>query len=313
MTEQKNSPIIFSGIGADPEHLYVKNGQVIPASELAYGEYVGCDGHTRTGELRPPPSRSVHRLLLNIGHGLVTKADSLKQTQIRMHASPYYSQEPLGGHIHLSFFYQDPGMIYTMSRQCVRDPIVGDVSVYPRPRRVPTSTALNPWTAPLPGPISVALAYLLHPLELLCQPPTLRGYRNRTYGNVYDIRWDNQAARPAPKSASHADWEWTKYEYRHPSTWLYHPLIAYAYLASAKLMIYAWPYLDIQSLYHPEPQPEKFSTRLMEVLKLTQKLPPDLADLPAVAEYLPVVVKKYHAAEEIDIRAWQLLCQKGLR
>jgi hypothetical protein len=103
----KRSPRIISKIsfGADPEFELVdrRTRCIVPASEVIVGgtsvnDKIGIDGSGSQVELRPDPSRSINKFILNVKNVLKEFANSY----------PYYSlsvlgdRYPLGGHIHLS-------------------------------------------------------------------------------------------------------------------------------------------------------------------------------------------------------------------
>jgi hypothetical protein len=103
----KRPPRLISRIsfGADPEFELVDRWTkcIVPASEVISGgtsvnDKIGVDGSGAQVELRPDPSRSINKFILNVKSVLKEFANNY----------PYYSlstlgdRYPLGGHIHLS-------------------------------------------------------------------------------------------------------------------------------------------------------------------------------------------------------------------
>src|SRR6266498_3732897 len=113
----------FYGIGSDPEFLFLhmegSKKEVMPANymitankTIATRAFIGTDGHATTAEMRPNPSHNVGRHLYDIAYGLHETAKWLEKhkryTKVFMTAQPFVFDEPLGGHIHCSFFLDEP-------------------------------------------------------------------------------------------------------------------------------------------------------------------------------------------------------------
>lgn len=108
---------IFWKLGADPEALlYSKeHDAVISATSLCGGRgsvstRIGTDGHATTLELRPSPSKSVLVVMADLGEAMLeinkffeAVTHHTPNLGLSMVAQAYFKNEPLGGHIHLSY------------------------------------------------------------------------------------------------------------------------------------------------------------------------------------------------------------------
>src|SRR3990167_5365467 len=154
----------FAGIGSDPEFLFATfnefRAQVIPANTIitvgkpaALNSFIGTDNHAATAEMRPGPAHNIGRHLYDIAYGL-HETDKWLASNKRFHnvkivAQPFVCNEPLGGHIHCSFFVDNP------LRDMANLELFGD------------------W-----------MGYLLFPYECAIQPWWDRTRRNGLYGGV---------------------------------------------------------------------------------------------------------------------------------
>jgi hypothetical protein len=91
--------------GADPEFELVdrKTRYIVPASEVIRGgtersDKIGVDGAGSQVEIRPDPSSSINRFLLNVKNVLKDFANRYSYYTLSVQGDRY----PLGGHIHLS-------------------------------------------------------------------------------------------------------------------------------------------------------------------------------------------------------------------
>jgi hypothetical protein len=103
----KRPPRIISKIsfGADPEFELVDRGSryIVPASEVIIGgtsvnDKIGVDGSGSQVELRPDPSGSINKFILNVRSILKEFVSSYSYYSLSVQGNRY----PLGGHIHLS-------------------------------------------------------------------------------------------------------------------------------------------------------------------------------------------------------------------
>ncbi len=93
------------GIGADPEFIFSQDGEKVSAADfLQFSSDFGCDGHNATAELRPKYAKSSVGLTANIKtlirDGLF-KVEGVRNLDFL--SGHYKHDEPIGGHIHLSF------------------------------------------------------------------------------------------------------------------------------------------------------------------------------------------------------------------
>lgn len=126
--------------------------------------------------------------------------------------------------------------------------------------------------------------YTLVPLEYAVQPWALRSERNQRYGRIGDYRIQHYTTL----RDGYAFWHM---EYRHPSTWLQHPKLAYAYLALAKLALLNWETLAVAAYDHTvgfasaDDAKITLESRLGRLLQ-TGKKSADLRHIPTVLRWL---------------------------
>ena len=131
--------LILMKIGADPEALFWSRNEktVIPAYQLCGGRsacrsWIGTDGHATTAELRPTPSKNVLMVLADLASAMGVIEKNLNALNARTNldlvvvAEPAFAGEPLGGHIHLSYWYEQTNPV--LFRQGEHD--FGHVYVY---------------------------------------------------------------------------------------------------------------------------------------------------------------------------------------
>ena len=261
---------ILDRIGSDPEFMTgVYNEfefQVVPAhkvistnKQLTLNSFIGTDGHNSIGELRPRPCHNIRQHLYDIATALTIVDEHLKSRKdlkhVKIYASPELGGDTLAGHIHVSFFVDDPltkeviriGRIQGLNGQLVNGYTCGLNAGPPGPAllewvpilaRYAEEAAAERLVTPLV--MARSMAFLLEPLEWWLQPWHSRKRRNRNYGTGLDaVRWQQDGLNPftRPKLVEHA---WMHFEYRTPSTWLVHPWMAYTYLALAKITMVNW-------------------------------------------------------------------------
>lgn len=275
------------GIGSDPEYLIgnirdwevaaVNAGEILGtgAAQNLPG-FIGVDGHNATAELRPPPARNIRKHLHSVAVALVTVQDYLngRHPPLAMFASPTVANEPLGGHIHTSFYVtNDPlldgaialGRVEGVDQALIEWPRYG----VPPPDYTHAKYLQATACGESFGVATYArtMGYLLESFERGIQPQVHRETRNQRYGRPDDVRIGDTQHNTAPANRGH----YFHLEYRAPSTWLQHPWVAYIYLALAKLTLLNFGLIAVRTgdKIHPLPSLEyrdQFIERLRGVL-----------------------------------------------
>ena len=268
--------MFFHRLGSDAEFIFGRISEFKPSpinaqmvvgvnKAITLASFIGTDGHASTAELRPRPAHNVRMHMLDIAAGLVMSADLLKVKKnykdVVLLARPIIAGETMAGHIHVSFFVNEPstriamehGYIYNIQTQRLESinhnpgTTIGSGLAMESVSLVASLAeyAQKAYEGRILAPHTVAsrLAWLLHPLELWLQPWYDRVSRNHSYGLGADIiRWNSPTQRPM--------WDrmdtltYLHYEYRTPSTWLVHPAFAYVYLALAKVTMTNWKLIN---------------------------------------------------------------------
>ena len=239
-------------VGADPEFGVVEldddldllNQSAARALNVpgAGPSFIGVDGHNATGELRPPPCRNINNLVLHTGIGLRYTHSYLQKYAVgaQLWARPTVQNEYMGGHIHVSFTYDDADfykMVYEHG-QMLRS---GEFIPYPNLMQRNMGGVFQrrcldlESTWPTPTNFASTLNWLVEPFEYWIQPWNSRRKRADHYGNPLDVRITHHDPRNAAGKIGYF-----QYEYRFPSTWLYDPMLTYCYLALAKLCFLNW-------------------------------------------------------------------------
>ena len=300
-------------IGSDPEFVFGQTKEfvtmVVPASDVVGGReltaFIGTDGHPSTAELRPPPAHNIRRHLMDIGAALdmvdLVLKRQVKYPGLNMYAHPVIGSDPLGGHIHVSVFLNNLGAWCAQQANLMHNgsdftfldgrdaPNTADWS--DRMREVITSYSQlaarrEIFTSYTFGQV---MSYLLRPFENWIQPWFSRAQRNGSYGGSdLDVRHTSSSK---PKAPLFSEWAYYHFEYRIPSTWLTHPLLAYAYLSLTKLLMLNFTKvlpLALQAKL-PPPNPNRgsyndewqaiFVTRLRALLALNPIITNDIKQL----------------------------------
>ncbi len=259
-------PIRLHMHGSDPEFVFARiedyDPVLIPATQIitnnrarGLNSFIGTDGHASTAELRPPPAHNIRRHLYDIAVALDAVDARLEErskndkVKLSMIATPMVSGEPLGGHIHTSFFVNHAGMahakrinyIYSSAGWDQVDSNIPPTSLSELDRKVLREVERESRDGLLPTipNFATAMHYLVQTFEKWVQPSTRRSQRNQRYGGERDgIRWMPTKPPAMPKYSDHA---YFHLEYRVPSTWLVHPWLAYAYFALSKLTVLNFP------------------------------------------------------------------------
>lgn len=254
----------FHAIGSDPEFVFVEQIEQTPPTLIsaatvisrnkvaALQSFIGTDGHAATAELRPGPAHNIGRHLYDIAYGLHETDSWLTQqkkyTHTKIISQPYVYGEPLGGHIHCSFFLDEPET--RILRALNRTYNAGLYSIYdtaqinPIPTQDQTRDLINYVNKYREGLLFTmadferVMDFVLWPFECAIQPWQNRQCRNDRYGGTdgAGARVRQQVSYPQIAS-KYNRLAYMHLEYRVPSTWLCHPWLAYAYLGLAKLAI----------------------------------------------------------------------------
>lgn len=246
-------------MGADPEFILANNREwnlsLVPANTiitankaLGLQTFIGVDGHASTAELRPPAARNIKLLLHHIAYGLGAMSEFLKRNKkyinTGIYATPIACGENMGGHIHTSFLVNDPELRAVEEANYVLLP--GGWAVLDATRQTPPVTAATKaifqrvadraadsqcYSYLLHGQV---MHYLLLPFEKWVQPYARRENRFAHYGEEAGDPVRHVPSR-RPAAERFKNWAYFHFEYRTPSTWLQHPVLAYCYLALGKL------------------------------------------------------------------------------
>lgn len=331
-------------IGSDPEFAFVRTqGQqrqvIVPADqvltanrEVGLAAFIGTDGHQALGEYRPRPAHNVwaHIVDLAIAIDATTKylSEKKKFTGVSLVATPYLHGETLGGHIHLSFFIDDPaskaaqalGYIYTNQLTTYDPTNAGRVIEIPHDVKTLQTYARRAYYEESFGTLTLVrvLHSLLLPFECWVQPWTERLIRNQRYGVGRDtIRMMHTRPTINGSYRNYEDLAYYHMEYRMPSTWLSHPTITYAYLALAKLCILNYETLISMSrdplpadLLSPAPQNhfarEYFYKNYEQLIRNGARVTKDLHALPSALEQASLHRERWMKPNAaIDVVAWR--------
>ena len=188
-------------LGADPEFLFVKNGELLRASEVVLERdcgfgYDGAGGHATIGEIRPGQSSDIMEMVAKIESIFIQAERKLNVSKKAdaIVAGHFKWEQPLGGHIHVSY------------------PKIGE-------------------DAKIKDSLGRTFDYyLLDCLEDLIAPKMEREQRMRSNGGRYGQPYRRNPDTIRAKTDSHI-------EYRAPGSWLVSPEAAYAYFYVAKSII----------------------------------------------------------------------------
>ena len=252
--------------------------------------FIGVDGHATTAELRPPPTHNVGLHLYHIAYGLQRAREFAhkRQPHVQLYASPNALGEPLGGHLHVSFVFRDPqfhkvfnegSLIAFGNRPWALNPNRPTGSLVAREYLdiILSDPAHQEFTL---DAFRGLLEFLLWPWECGIQPWSSRKLRHHVYGEGEIFRPGGSERPPTLPET----WSYAHVEYRTPSTWLKHPMLAYSYLGLMKLALLNWRILWV---HRNEPRinfsrrsvaEERFKAR-WNALKRQLRFTPDLQNL----------------------------------
>lgn len=331
----------FNNIGSDPEFLFTRREEfrtiLVPANTLitepkpvALRAFVGTDNHAATAEIRPSPTHNIGRHLYEIAYGLHETdkwlAASKKFNDVKMVAQPHVTDEPLGGHIHCSFFVDEPETLQLnrCNRMFLGDRLVPlDPAALVPPLQEEDSVWINEYVRKFKSdqvmhPLRFAeyMDYLLWPYECAIQPWWDRLRRNSRYGGTSGVGDRVRRNFSTPKSNKTNKFAYFHYEYRAPSTWLCHPWLAYAYLGLTKLSILNTTLLhdSNKTFLLPEqvPQNKSYQKLFTERFQLMIDKGRWTTDLKALQQIIPKTFMQRSAwfeipGQPIDIDAWRRL------
>lgn len=335
MPPNRKSPVQFWKIGSDPEFLFARHHDtnvlsVIPATKLVgtsprgMQSLIGRDGHSITGELRPPPSHNVRWHLAHIAYALtqiegrlrsLENVDQYSGKDVVLVAQPVIAGEPLGGHIWVSFYYHSPTvrkMFHTVG-SIMSSPggrLVETMQQDPQLKKPSSRARLNyiinryerdvqQGLAPTLSQAWLKLHFLLEPLEIAVFGP-MHHIREDMVRSPF-VRLPNTECTQIPlrKNAGYL-----LFEYRYPSSWLCDPALAYAYLGLAKLAMLNWTLIPD---YHREPLYDPRRQLLERLARLTTH--PDYRQTPDLSALLPTVHKQLETPRVspllINFEAWR--------
>ena len=247
-------------MGSDPEVLFVRpvdfDYVITPAYDVlgrdkkkTTSSFIGTDSRPVIAEIRPNPSRNLKRHLYEVAYAIVTTQDYLDTSArwkgLKMLAYPHLHNENLGGHIHASFFIDDPlylklkqyGLTFGGGGNYIAS-IGGQEAQRNRDLEAEVVNAIMERRCVTPLIWGQALGWLLGPFEKWVQPWVPREVRNAHYGANASADLVRLGVSKPPYNHPGAYVHW---EYRMPSTWLQHPWLAYAYLGLAKLAMLNMP------------------------------------------------------------------------
>jgi len=340
----------FAGIGSDPEFLFATfnefRAQVIPANTIitvgkpaALNSFIGTDNHAATAEMRPGPAHNIGRHLYDIAYGL-HETDKWLASNKRFHnvkivAQPFVCNEPLGGHVHCSFFVDNPmqALLLKYNRTIQNGRIIIQNQDDDDPRlsqEIIDKLAIywnNYWNNTgneqhmvSPELFGTWMDYLLSPYECAIQPWWDRTRRNVTYGGVTGRGEKVRQNISTPKGSKANKLLYLHYEYRVPSTWLCHPWLAYAYLGLAKLVMLNTEYIttvmakeNLGPLYTATtPKIPEFTEHFMTRFNALVKTGKWTQDIRGLIEIIPKTFELRDSWWEIpgkpvDIDAWRRL------
>lgn len=229
-------------VGSDPELVYDRAGQNVAAYAIVGDRDqtrapIGTDGYSTTGEIRPTACHNVTYHVIKIAEALTRIHNFIQPLGITAYARPYYHDQTMGGHIHVSFWYNAPftnqmgfkgyvvkeGRLVSISDNRDFDFRRDSFSLSSNPNEFCIEQFLH------------RMNYLFDPLEQAMWPWQERSGRALT--QAVRICRDDTHHR---LQSTEADPAYFHLEYRLPSTWLYHPTMARVYLATAKAVMLNW-------------------------------------------------------------------------
>lgn len=322
---------------------------VIPANEIITNvkeigltTFIGTDSHPATAELRPSASHNVRRHLYDLAVGI---SETVRYLESRtrhkgtvLMALPWVAPEALGGHIHTSFWVDDPLVKEALQANLVYHSgklrawhTNGPMMMHdPNKLQEYIISAVNGTTV-TPENVCRTLDFLLMPFECWIQPWGPREkrmqwclgphhYNAQNPGNGdnanYLVRW---LFTTPPARQDRDGLSYMHVEYRTPSTWLIHPWLAYVYFSLAKLTMLNYNTVNALVLKHPPKKPtgenlnhlykEMFERHIGLLMSAKPRRTPDLSDL----ERAVVLCDKSRtewfgsATAGVDYKAWRTL------
>lgn len=232
--------------GADPECLLyndttgstIRASQFVPPGVNGTSLWVGTDGHPATCEIRPIPAHNIKLFILHVADAVTALGNFLAAYRDRTKhdiwavAQPSFASEPLGGHIHLSFYYYEPDTATVVPTGRV---LRGAISSSPRRRGAyATEDEIDRYAT---NPDALDMDRFVERVHSLVGP-----FERAFFGTHRDARRSIDLARrgdmheidTVPQRPGAA---YFRIEYRYPSTPLAHPILTYVHHALAKLAV----------------------------------------------------------------------------
>lgn len=249
-------------LGSDPEFVFINRpgGDIYPAErlvgtdrELRLAAWVGTDGHAATAEIRPGPAHNVTLHLYKIADAMAQTERFLQEQNHPLDAvaQPLYNHETMGGHIHISGWYNGP-----LTCQMVNQHGLVIAAGKPTLVRANPNFDLDPasqrnFQAVVKAGMEMDLTEIIAKVHYLVGP-----LDHALFGAVRNQRWVNNPqvkdmwriptgyTPPFPDSRR----AYLRIEYRYPSTFLHSPLMAYCYFGLAKLALLNWRLIGVTKI-----------------------------------------------------------------
>ena len=260
-----SDPEFSFGLTDDKQRVFIH-----PADKVVGGErevrmrsFIGTDGHANTAELRPPPCHNVYWHMIKIADalkvvraGMAEESRKLDRPVVAVAQPSLGPEETMGGHVWVSMWYHSKlsakicnkaGMIFypdhneALSFRLIsgkkRERLTGgELQDYTDRARMDQELTVDlPWKK---------MHYLIWPLELMLFG-TARQDRSANVRDKY-FRFPDSLT-PQDLACMREDAAYLRFEYRIPTSWLSHPMLAYGYLGLAKLAIQNWYVLPDRS------------------------------------------------------------------
>lgn len=249
--------IRLNRLGSDPEFLFVADADfdflIKPANTIlgknkakTSTSFIGTDNRPVLGEIRPSPFRNIKNHLFEIAYALdeIYKHLDEKHPKTYVLAYPSLHGENLGGHLHASFFAEDPVQLRLRKLGYALGGKGELIEVNPTQGLFPSEVeryhrAVEDRSVLLPYDWAQIVNWLLLPFENWVQPWTARERRNEHYGgsrhpDIVRLGTSVAPTREGPVPSWWPNSVYLHWEYRLPSTWLHHPCLAYTYFALMK-------------------------------------------------------------------------------
>lgn len=237
-------------LGSDPEFVFVDptSGNIHPADRLVgtdrnlrLAAWVGTDGHAATAEIRPGPAHNVLWHLYKVADAMAQTKGHLVAEGLNYQAvaQPLYNHETMGGHIHISAWYNGP-LTTRMVNEYKLVRCEGKLVAFGTNPTDYDQTLAKLYTAAVNRGDEIDLSEIVAKVHYLVGP-----LEHAVFGSAREQRWHNNPQvrdlwripenyHPPFIDSRRA---YLRIEYRYPSTFLHSPLLAYCYFGLAKLAL----------------------------------------------------------------------------